>query len=193
MRRAIAAYIVGVLFAGALVVPVRAGSLMGTFDGDATLTPTGTAGVYTENFTGEGDDNTYGSFTPSTTSTINFSNPPNITVTDVMFSAVFSQGSLFGTGSGSGTGNGNGTGTFTADILFTGGTGLFLDATGSLTLTGTLTLTGPTTIAVSDGSYVGSFSAVPEPGPLGMLAPALVFGSIVVARARRPKVTRNRG
>jgi hypothetical protein len=37
-----------------------------------------------------------------------FSNPPNITVTDVMFLAAFSQGSLFGTGSGSGTGTGHG-------------------------------------------------------------------------------------
>jgi len=165
---------------------------MGTFDGSATLTPTGTPGVYIQNFSGDGDDNTYGSFTPSSTSTIDFSNPPNITVTDVMFSAVFSQGSLFGTGSGSGTGNGHGKATFTADIVFTGGTGLFFDAKGSMTLTGTLTQTGPTTIVISDGSYVGSFS-VPEPGTLGMLAPALVFGSIVVARERRPKVTRNRG
>ncbi len=191
MRRAIAACIVGLVVIGALVVPVRAGSLTGTFDGNATVTPTGTQGVYTQNFSGDGDDSTYGSFTPSSTSTIDFSNPPNITVTDVMFSAVFTQGSLFGTGSGSGTGTGHGMATFTADIVFTGGTGLFLDAMGGMTLTGTLTLTGPTTIVISDGSYVGSFS-VPEPGSLGMLAPALVLGSIVVARGRRPKVTRNR-
>jgi hypothetical protein len=192
MRRAIAATVVGVLVMGGLVVPVQAGSLMGTFDGTATLTPTGTPGVYIQNFSGDGDDNTYGSFTPSSSSTIDFSNPPKVTVTDVMFSAVFSQGSLFGTGSGSGSGNGHGMATFTADIVFTGGTGLFLNATGSMTIKGKLTLTGPTTVVVSDGSYVGNFT-VPEPGSLGMLAPALVFGSIVVARGRRPKVRRNRG
>jgi hypothetical protein len=43
---------------------------------------------------------------------------------------MFSLGSLFGTGTGGGTGNGHGMGAFSADIVFTGGTGIFLDAMG---------------------------------------------------------------
>ena len=184
MTRAIAATALALALLGAVSLPVHAGSLKGTFDGNSTLTPTTTPGIYTQNFTGDGDDDTFGSFTPSSTSTIDFTNPPNIIVTDVMFSLVFSQGSLFGTGSGGGTGNGHGMGTFSADIDLMGGTGIFLDATGSVAIMGTLTLTSPTTLAISDGSYVGTFS-VPEPNALVMLAPALAIGSMAVIRRRR--------
>jgi hypothetical protein len=139
-----------------------------------------------QSFTGDGDDDTYGSFTPSSTSMINFANPPSIVVTDIMFSLLFSQGSLYGTGTGGGTGNGHGMGTFSANIVLTGGTGIFLDAMGSLTIMGTLTQTSPTSIAISDGSYIGTFS-VPEPNTLVLGAPALAIGSMVVIRRRRSK------
>jgi hypothetical protein len=187
MTRAIAAIAVALMLVGAVAPPVHAGSLMGTFDGVSTLTPTGTPGIYLQSFTGDGDDDTYGSFTPSSTSMIDFTNPPKISVTDIMFSLDFSQGSLFGTGTGGGTGNGHGMGTFSADIVFTGGTGIFFDAMGSVTIMGTLTQTSPTTLDISDGSYIGSFS-VPEPNTLVMAAPALAIGSMVVFRRRRSEM-----
>jgi len=153
---------------GSLAVPVQAGTLAGTFDGDSTLTPTGTPGVFAQNFTGDGDDNTYGAFTPNSQSTIDFSNPPNITITNAMFSDTFTQGTLFGTGSGTGAANGHGSATFTLDYVITGGTGLFAGATGEVTLMGTITQTGPTTESISNGSYTGSFT--PEPSSLVLLA-----------------------
>jgi hypothetical protein len=170
-----------------VVVPAHAGSISGTFDGEATLTPTGTSGVYISNFTGDGDDTTFGSFSPSSQSTIDFSNPPHITVSNVMLQEVFSDGTLFGTGSGSGMGNGHGTATFTADIVFTGGTGIFAGATGEATLTGMITQTSPTTETISNGSYTGSLQLVPEPGTLAMLAPAFALGLGVVVRQRKLK------
>ncbi len=61
-----------------LAVPAQAGSISGTITGDATLTPTGTPGVYVQNFSGEGDDTYFGSFTPTSSSMIDVSNPPKI-------------------------------------------------------------------------------------------------------------------
>jgi hypothetical protein len=167
-----------------LAVPARAGSLSGTFDGDSTLTLTGSPGIYVQNFTGDGDDVTYGSFTPQSLSTIDFSNPPRILISDGMLLMTFSQGTLFGTGSGSGTGSGHGTATFTVDFSITGGTGLFAGAMGDVTLTGMITQTSPTTESINDGSYVGSFS-VPEPSTLTLFAPACAVGAVVLVRQRR--------
>ena len=156
MRRSIAAPVVALVAVWALAMPVQAGILSGTFDGDATITPTGTPGIYTQNFTGDGTDDTYGAFTPSSTATINFSNPPNIVITNGMHLDTFANGTLFGPGSGSGTGNGRGVATFTVDFVITGGTGFFADVTGGeVILTGTITQTGPTTEAISNGSYIG--------------------------------------
>jgi hypothetical protein len=169
MRRSITVFVVAIVAFGGLVVPVQAGMLAGTFDGDSTLTPTGTPGVYAQNFTGDGDDNIYGSFTPSSQSTIDFNNPPNITITNAMFLETFSQGTLIGTGSGTGTANGQGAATFTLDYVITGGTGLFAGAMGEVTLMGTITQTSPTTESISNGSYTGSFTT-PEPSSLVLLA-----------------------
>lgn len=165
-----------------LAVPAQAGSISGTITGDATLTPTGTPGVYVQNFSGEGDDTYFGSFTPTSSSMIDVSNPPKIVSSDVMFLETFTQGTLFGTGSGSGTASGNGTATVTIDLVFTGGTGLFLGVTGEATLTGTLTRTGATSDSFS-GSYVGTLS-IPEPGSLALLSPAAALGVVIVGLRR---------
>jgi hypothetical protein len=157
---------------GLLVAPLRAASLSGSFEGDATLTPTGTPGVYTQSFTGDGADDTYGAFTPSSTSTTDFSHPPSIVISNGMLTEAFEEGSLLGTSSGDGTANGNGMATFSIDYVITGGTGLFAGANGEATLMGTITTTSPTTESIT-GTYVGSFT-VPEPTAFALGAVGLV-------------------
>ena len=68
--------------------------------------------------------------------------------------------------------------------MITGGTGIFADAQGEATLTGTVTLTSPTTVSLSNGSYIGTFS-VPEPSTLTLLVPAVAVGLVGVVRRRR--------
>lgn len=160
---------------GALPALADGLTLNGTFDGDATITPTASPGVYTQNFTGDGDDTTYGSFTPTSTSTVDFSNPPNILFSNGMLSAAFTNGTLTGTSSGTGTANGNGTAAFTIDWVITGGTGIFAGDTGDVTLMGTITTTSPTTEAISNGTYTGSLATTPEPSTAILLGTALVM------------------
>ncbi len=105
-------------------------SLSGTFDGTATLTPTGTPGVFIQNFIGDGNDTILS--VPSTLrrmSTVDFRNPPNIIFTNGMLNEMFAGGTLFGTGSGTGTASGQGTATFTINFVITGGTGIFTGTT----------------------------------------------------------------
>jgi hypothetical protein len=85
MRSSITILLVALMALWGLVVPAHAGSISGTFDGEATLTLTSTPGVYISNFTGDGDDTTYGSFTPTSQSTTDFSNPPHFTISNEMF------------------------------------------------------------------------------------------------------------
>jgi hypothetical protein len=128
---------------------------------------------------------TYGDFSPSSTSTVDFTNPPTILITGGMLLDTFANGTLFGTGSGSGMGNGNGTATFTVDFVIAGGTGIFSSVTGGeVILMGTITQTGPTTETISDGSYVGSFT-IPEPSSFTLLASAAALGAVVLVRQRR--------
>ena len=169
MRCSITFSLVALVGLVGMVIPVRAGTLSGTFDGSSTLTPTGTQGVYSQTFTGDGDDTTYGAFTPSSLSSIDFSHPPNITISGGTFTETFAGGTLLGTGSGAGTASGQGTATFTLDYVITGGTGFFAGATGEITLTGTITQTSPTTESISNGSYTGSFTT-PEPSSLALIA-----------------------
>ncbi len=187
MRSPITTTLVAVVIMVGLVFPVQGELISGTLSGDSTLTPTGTPGVYVQNFTGDGDDTTYGSFSPQSQSTIDFSKPPSILISNGSLSLTFSQGTWVGTTSGSGTGNGNGTATFTVDFVITGGTGLFAGATGEATITGTITSTSSTTESIT-GSYAGSLTLVPEPSTLVLLAPALAVGAIVVARGRRREI-----
>jgi len=186
MRRLFTPTVLALVVMVSLVAPLRAGQITGTLEGDATLTATGTPGVFTQNFTGDGDDTTYGAFTPSSTSTVDFSSPPNIVITDGMLALVFSQGHLYGTGSGSGTANGNGTATVTIDFLVTGGTELFAGATGDVTITAMITSTGATTESVT-GTYVGTLQVVPEPSAVTLLAPAAAVGAVVLVRTRKRK------
>jgi len=155
----------------ALAAPVQAStiSLSGTLAGDSTNTPTGTPDVFVQNFTDDGIDVTYGIFTAQSHSTLDFSNPPQILISDGAFTEVFAQGKLFGTSSGNGTATGQGTATVTLDLVFTGGTGLFAGFTGEGTATETITRNSPTTESLT-GNYTGELtSAVPEPSTWAML------------------------
>ena len=151
-----------------LIVPAYAGSIEGSFDGNATLTPTTTPGVFIQNFTGDGTDTRLGAFDLTSMSTVDFSNPPHIVITDSMLTETFSDGSLFGIGSGTGTGNGQGMATFMIDFVITGGTGIFAGDHGSVMAMGTITQTGPLTEAVSNATYTGNL-VTPEPSSLGLL------------------------
>jgi hypothetical protein len=184
MRRSITALLVALVALGGLVVPAHAGSISGTLEGDSTLTPTGPPGIFLQNFTGDGDDTTFGPFTPQSQSTIDFSNPPNILISNGTFLETFPFGTLFGTSSGSGTASGMGTATVTIDLVFTGGTGVFTGASGEVIFTGTITSTGATTASI-DGTYVGTLFGVPEPGTLALLAQAVALGAVVLVRQRR--------
>jgi hypothetical protein len=191
MSRPSAVTLIAVVMMGGFALPVRGGVISGTLSGDSTLTPTGTPGVFVQNFTGDGDDATFGSFTPQSLSTIDFSHPPDILISNGNLTETFTQGTLLGTTSGSGTASGHGTATFSIDVVFTGGTGLFAGATGEATITGTITSTSPTTESIT-GSYAGSLStAVPEPSTLTLLAPvAAVAAVVVVLRRRREAMVR---
>ncbi len=166
--RAIPLSVLLLLVMSLLVVPAFADSLTGTFDGNATLTPTGTPGVFVQNFTGDGTDATFGAFDVTSMSTVDFRNPPAILFTNGMLTETFLDGTLFGTGSGTGTASGHGTATFTIDFVITGGTGKFAGDHGEAMITGTITQTSPTTEAISNASYTGTL-ATPEPGSIGLL------------------------
>lgn len=140
-------------------MPSQASIITGTFTGDSTLTPTGTPGIFVQNFTGNGDDTIFGAVTPQSTSTVDFSSPPSITFSDGSFTETFALGTLLGTSSGSRTASGLGTATFTLNFVFTGGIGLFAGATGDATVTGTITSTSATTESIT-GSYTGTLEVV---------------------------------
>jgi len=159
---------------GGFAVSVYAGPISGSLSGDTTLTPTATPGVFTQNYIGDGNDTTFGSFTLQSTSTVDFGHPPNIVISDGMFTETFSDGTLFGTSSGDGTASGLGSAQLTLDLVITGGTGLFAGNTGEATSLQTIMSTSPTTGAGS-GTYVGTLSTVPEPSSLALLAPATLF------------------
>lgn len=171
---------------GILAAPVRAGMITGSFDGVSMLTPTDAPGIFIQHFTGDGDDTTFGAFTATSTSTINFSHPPNIVVTDAMLTQDFGdEGTLTGTGSGGATGNGQGVATFTFDFTFTGGTGIFAHDIGTVTVTGTITQDSPTMESI-DAAYAGSLASVPEPSALILAAAGLaVYGFWRRARLSR--------
>ncbi len=157
-----------------LIVPAQAGSLLGTFDGVGTLTPTNTPGVFIQNFVGDGTDATFGAFNATSQSTVDFTNPPNIVITNAMLTDVFAGGTFFGTGSGSGLANGQGSATFTSNFIITGGTGIFEHETGTVTITGTITQTGQLTEAI-DASYTGNIGT-PEPSSMSLLLLGASFG-----------------
>jgi hypothetical protein len=189
LRYTITTFLVALVTMGDLVVPVQGGNISGTISGDSTLTATGTPGVFVQNFTGDGDDTTFGTFTPTSQSRIDFSKPPAILISNGMFLETFSQGTLFGTSSGSGTANDMGSATVAVDFVFTGGTGLFTGAKGEATITGTITTTSPTTESIN-GSYIGTLSVVPEPSSLALLVTAIAVGAVSAVCKRRREAMR---
>jgi hypothetical protein len=150
-----------------LIVPAQAGLLSGILDGTATLTPTGTAGIYIQNFVGDGTDATYGAFNATSQSMVDFTSPPSIVITNGMLTDVFAGGKFFGTGSGGGTANGQGSATFTVNFIITGGTGIFEHQTGEVTIRGTITQTSQTTESI-DATYIGNIGT-PEPSSFSLL------------------------
>jgi hypothetical protein len=175
-----------ILASAVIPAPVRAGTIIsGTFSGDATLTLTGTPGVYLQNFTGDGDDATYGSFTPNSQSTVDFSHPPKLDFSNGSITEVFANGTLFGTSSGDGTGNGQGSATFTIDFVITGGTGIFKGDAGEATLTGTITQNSATTETISNGSYTGTLTSAPVPPTWTMLIAGLLGLGFFAHRGRK--------
>jgi len=166
-----------------LAAPAFAGSIEGSFDGTATLTPTNTPGLFIQNFTGDGTDTKFGAFDLMSQSMVDFSNPPHIIITDAMLTETFSDGALFGIGSGSGMGNGHGSATFMVDFVITGGTGIFAGDHGEAMAMGTITQTGPLTEAISNASYTGNL-ATPEPSSFGLLFLGASMGSRFLAKRR---------
>lgn len=157
------------LLLAALVIPLHAKMLSGTFDGVGTLTPTNTPGIFIQNFTGDGTDSTFGAFDITGQSTVDFTHPPHFTFTNGTVTLTFSNGTIFGTSSGEGTGNGQGQGTFEGDYVITGGTGVFGRFTGTLTVNGTIVRTSPTTEDIT-----ASYASTPEPSTLALLATGLL-------------------
>src|SRR5690349_19328726 len=102
MKRSRAALFAGLLAFGCLTIPGNADTihLSGTFAGSATLTPTG-PGIFQEILTGNGTDDSFGSFTINGMSTIDFSHPPSVTLSGGMIDLAFSEGTLGGESSGS--------------------------------------------------------------------------------------------
>jgi hypothetical protein len=175
MTRSVAPTLIAMVVIAGFAVPGHASTIniSGTFSGDSTLTPNGTPGVFVQNLTGDGDDTIYGSFTPTSRSTVDFSTPPNITISAGSFTETFAKGTLFGTSTGSGTASGRGTATFTLDFVFTGGTGQFAGDTGEATVTGTITSTSATTESIT-GTYTGTLTAAtPLPAALPLFATGL--------------------
>ena len=173
MTRLLAAFLTALAVIGGFAIPVYAGPLSQTVSGTATLTPTGTPGIVSVSFTGQGQDATYGTFSALSTSTDDLTQLPVITITDILTTEIFSQGDLFAAGSGTGTASGTGMTSAMYHLVITGGTGIFAGATGEVTADVTLTVTSPTTESIT-GTIVGSLRTVaePEPGPLTLLAPA---------------------
>ena len=183
MMRMLSVSLAALLVTAGVIVPAGAGPISGSFGGNSTFTPTATPGVLAQAYTGEGTDMTFGSFTVQSSSIVDFSSPPAISVNNGTFTETFSEGTLLGTFSGEGTTSGTGIGTATAEWVFTGGTGLFIDATGEGTVLQTIVMTGPTT-ASGSATYTGTLSLVPEPGTLVLLGSALL--GFTTLRRRRP-------
>ncbi len=190
MKRSMTLSFMVLVVLGGLTAPVRAGAISGTVSGETNITPIGTD-LVVQDFTGNGNDTVLGPFTMQSQSTVNFTNPLDIIISNGDCSQTFSDGTLYGTCSGSGTTTGPGTGTFQTEIVFTGGTGFFFGATGGMTVTGMETSTGPTTGTIT-ATYAGTLSSVPEPGGLALLTPAIVFGAIVLVRRRSNERTSHR-
>lgn len=143
----------------AFAMPAKANiiDISGTFSGTGSG---GTPPVFTESFSGDGVDTTFGSFIADEQATVDVTNPSNFVLTDGTFDFIFHQGTLSGTFSGSGA-----PGSVAITLLIT--SGFLAGDTGSGTGTGSFSDTGSV-----DGSYqvaintVGTLVSDPSiPGP----------------------------
>src|SRR5271154_6134551 len=100
MRHSITAPLIVLVALGCLVAPAGAGSISGHVSGDTTITPIG-PNVVIQDFSGKGDDTVLGAFTMQSQSTVNFSNPLDVIISNGTCSQTFAEGTLFGTCSGS--------------------------------------------------------------------------------------------
>jgi hypothetical protein len=191
MMRSVTATLTALVVMGGLASPVHAGPISGSFSGNSVFTPTGTPGVLIQNFTGGGTDTTYGPFTFLSLSTVDFTNPPSIVISNGSFTETFAIGSLFGTSSGTGTANGNGTASLLLNLVVTGGTFAFERFTGNATITGMITLTSPTTGATG-GTYAGTLrdTDIPEPSTLAIVGAGIMgLGALRRRRKAKPKLS----
>ena len=177
-------FVLLVLGFGADAVKADSIPVSGTLMSTATITPTGTLGVFDVNSTGSGTDSLSGAYTTTSMYIVTFTSPTT-NIFSGSFVNVFSQGTTFGTFTGSGTATGADTSTITEDGLTTGGTGIFAGITGKFTVTGTATQTGPTTNSFT-GTYTGSITT-PEPSSL-----ALMLAGIGLLPLMRKRLTRGR-
>jgi hypothetical protein len=174
-----------------LPVPANALLVSGTYIGQSNLTPSGLPGVLLQNFTGDGDDTTFGTFTLTDESKLDIGSPPIDQITNLSFSIAFADGILFGNGSGTGTDIAPGVVSTSLDLAIIGGTGRFAGETGKVTATEIDTLSGPTTLSVTDGSYTGTLSAVPEPATWAMLLIGFFSVGAMARYARSRRRTRS--
>ena len=186
MKSLLASTLIAFAVLGGSAVSARGDSITitGTVTGDASLTPTGTPGIYVANVTGEGSDSVLGAFDFHGTTDINFSSPPAIAFSHGSFTFVFSEGDLFAAGSGVGVVSGLGTATDSSVLVITGGTGEFERDKGELDLDQTIDVTGPLSESLT-GSYSGLL-VTPEPCSLALIASGAVF---LVRRRRRAAPT----
>jgi hypothetical protein len=142
--------------------------------------------VFIQNFMGDGTDTTYGAFDVTSTSTVDFSSPPTITIINEMLQEVFAAGSLFGTGSGSGMATATEPPRSRPTSSLPVGQGYLNVSHGTATIMGTITQTGPLTEVISNASYTGTLTSVPEPSSIGLL----VLGTSLGYRFLKDRLTR---
>jgi hypothetical protein len=157
--------------------------ISGTSSGSGTISLEPGSSIAHQEVNSEGVDTQFGAFTGHATADRDLSDPSHQVISNGFFTEIFHGGTLFGALTGTAALTGPNTGTFENLLVFTGGTGLFQNASGSARVTGTFLRTGATTFT-TQSSYVGTLGLVPEPGAL-LLFSSLSLSYAVLFRLRR--------